>query len=105
MKTIHINQRQPEECTCIEHVRQEIDAIDSTIINLLAQRFAYVREVVKYKGSDHASIEANDRRQQVIQCRSQWAEELGLSPEVIGDIWDRLIAYFIEEEKKIAQNK
>lgn len=96
--------RLPHECCNIMQVRKEIDAIDMDIINLLSTRFAYVREVVKYKEHTEDGIEASDRRAAVINSRCNWADEAGLSPDVIGNIYNILIDYFIEEEKKIIQN-
>lgn len=93
--------KQPSECTNINEVRNGIDAIDKTIIELLQKRFLYVKEVVKYKENNPDSIEAPARRQTVIETRRQWAEERGLNPEVIGGIYDTLVQYFIDEEKKI----
>ena len=84
-------------------MRNEIDSIDKVIISLLSKRFEYVKEVVKYKSNDSASIEASGRRKQMLAQRRQWAEENGLSADVIEQIYDRLVAYFIEEEKKIAE--
>ncbi len=99
----NINEKTPQDCTCIEDVRHEIDNIDKVIIRLLSQRFEYVKEVVKYKSNDSASIEASDRRREMLSHRRQWAEENGLSADVIEHIYDTLVAYFIEEEKKIAK--
>ena len=93
--------KQPSECTSLAEVRNEIDNIDKSIIDLLAQRFEYVKEVVKYKGNTPESIKADDRRLAVLNCRRQWAHEAGLSPDVVEHIYDRLIAYFIDEEMKI----
>lgn len=96
-----LNERQPHECTSIEEVRSEIDTIDRQIIRLLSSRFGYVREVVKYKEKTANSIEASDRRMDVMRTRRQWAEEEGLNPDVVEDIYDRLVQYFIDEEKKL----
>lgn len=93
--------KMPHECCNITDVRNEIDNIDREIIRLLSRRSEYVREVVKYKEPTPAGIEANDRRMAVIESRRQWAEEAGLNPDVIGDIYNKLIEYFIAEEKKI----
>lgn len=98
----NINEKLPHECTSITDVRNEIDNIDKVIIGLLSQRFEYVKEVVKYKSKDSTSIEASDRRRQMLAQRREWAEQNGLSADVIEQIYDRLVAYFIEEEKKIA---
>lgn len=99
-----ITNKKPSECTNITEVRNEIDNIDKTIIELLAGRFEYVKEVVKYKDNSRDSIVATNRRNAVIEGRRKLAEEHGLDPDVIAEIYDRLINYFIEEEMKLAQN-
>lgn len=94
----------PQDCTNITEVRNEIDSIDSEIIKLLSERFGYVREVVKYKEKTNTGIEASDRRAAVIESRRKWAEEVNINPDVIENIYNTLIDYFIIEEKKIMQN-
>ncbi len=100
MKTTVTNKK-PSECTNITEVRNEIDNIDNVIISLLSERFQYVKEVVKYKEKTAAGIDAADRKKAVIEQRRQWAEERGLDPDVIEEIYRRLIQYFISEETKI----
>lgn len=97
----YINVKRPSECTNIAEVRSEIDSIDHVIVQLLSKRFQYVKEVVKYKDNTPGSIEAPQRRKAVLECRRKWAEENGLNPDVIENIYDQLIRYFIEEEMKI----
>lgn len=99
--THKITQNTPAECMNITEVRSEIDRIDRVIIELLSERFEYVKEVVKYKDNTPDSIIATDRRTEVLQCRRRWAEEMGLSPDVIEKMYADLIQYFIEEEMKI----
>lgn len=96
-----INGRLPEECSNIAEVRGEIDNIDREIIRLIGVRFDYVREVVKYKTATASGVEASGRRQEVLDTRRQWAQENGLDPDVVEDIYVRLVQYFIDEEKKI----
>ncbi|MCQ2246441.1 MAG: chorismate mutase [Bacteroidaceae bacterium] len=93
----------PGECTNINEVRNEIDNIDFDLIKLLSNRFDYVREVVKYKENTNDGIEASDRRAAVIASRRKWAEEAGINPDVIENIYNTLIDYFITEEKKLIQ--
>lgn len=93
----------PHECSDITEIRNEIDSIDRKIISLLSTRFGYVREVVKYKENTDIGIEASERRAEVIASRRQWAEESGLNPDVIENIYNTLIDYFIEEEKRLLQ--
>lgn len=96
-----ITKNKPCECTNITDVRNEIDNIDRAIISLLSERFEYVKEVVKYKDNTPSSIVASDRRNIVLSQRRQWAEEKGLNPDVIEEIYSKLIQYFISEELKI----
>lgn len=98
---LEINDRLPSECTSIAEVRHEIDNIDKVIVRLLGERFGYVKEVVKYKEKTADSIEASGRRNEALADRRKWAAEAGLDPDVIEELYDRLIRYFIEEEKKI----
>ena len=95
------NKLSPEQCSSLAEVRSEIDCIDQEIIRLLALRSDYVREVVKYKAATPQGIEAPERRAAVISTRREWAAEAGLSPDVVGDIYNRLVDYFIDEEKKL----
>ncbi len=90
----------PSECTSKEEIRSHIDLIDKEIITLFAQRFQYVKEIVKYK-TDAVSIVAEDRKNEVIRVRGQWAEELGLDKEAFEKIYAILIEYFIKEEMKL----
>lgn len=96
-----ITTKRPSECTSISEVRQEIDHIDQVIIKLISERFGYVKEVVKYKEPNAGSIEAPQRRIDMMVQRRQWAEEGGLNPDAIEHIYNELVEYFISEEKKI----
>lgn len=96
-----VNEKKPQECTNLEEVRHEIDNIDQSIIDLLSTRFEYVKQVVKYKEKTANGIEATDRKKAVFATRRQWAAEKGLDPDVIEEIYVRLVQYFIDEEKKI----
>lgn len=98
---LNVTNKKPSECTNITEVRNEIDNIDKVIVTLLSERFQYVKEVVKYKANTPDSIVASDRRNAVLAQRRQWAQELGLDPDVIEEIYTRLIQYFISEEMKI----
>lgn len=96
--------KKPEECQNIEDVRAAIDEIDMKLIDLLAERFLYVKEVVKYKENSLDSIIAHKRREEVINTRKKWATEKGLDPEVIAKLYILLTEYFISEEIKMMKN-
>lgn len=92
--------RMPSECNSKEDIRQQIDSIDREIITLFSQRFQYVKEIVKYK-TDAESVIAEDRKNEVIRVRGEWAEELGLDKTAFEQIYAILIEYFIKEEMNL----
>jgi isochorismate pyruvate lyase len=96
--------KKPENCTSIAEIRDEIDCIDKKIIELLGERYKYVKEIVKYK-SNAVEVKAQKRYDEVFTLRRKWAEENGLSPDVIEDVYKILVHYFIDEQMKILKVK
>ena len=94
----------PEECLNIHAIRQEIDAIDRKVIELLGQRFNYVKAAAQFK-KDADGVKAIDRLNAMLQQRRIWAEEAELNPDAIEKIYRDLVGYFIEEELKHWESK
>lgn len=90
----------PEECTTIAEVRAEIDALDAQIVQLLGQRFHYVKSIVRFKQNE-AEVAAPDRFAAVLAQRREWAAEVGLAPDIVEALYRLLIGHFIEEETKL----
>ena len=88
--------KKPEACENIQDIRNAIDEIDREIIQLYAQRDAYVREIVKFKSSDEGII-AMERQAKVLQQRKAWAAEMGLDPE----LFEKLFGLLIEKNIQI----
>ena len=93
----------PEKCSTIQEIRTEIDRIDQEIIRLLGERYGYVKAVVKFKTSE-TSVRAPDRVATMLQKRRAWAEEAGLSPDIIEKLYSDLVNYFIQQEMRILKN-
>jgi isochorismate pyruvate lyase len=89
--------RPPEECASIEDVRLGIDALDREIIALIGRRAHYVEAAARFKTGE-SSVRAPERRKAMLEARRRWAEEEGLSPEVIEAVYETLVAYFIDRE-------
>jgi isochorismate pyruvate lyase len=82
--------KKPQACETIDEIREAIDQLDLEIIQLFSLRHEYVKEIVKFKSGDE-SIVANDRREHVLTQRKAWAEERGLDPEMMEEIFRLLI--------------
>lgn len=85
----------------IEDVRDAIDELDGKIIALLGKRFQYVKEIIKFKEKNEASIVAKERRESVIRTRRNLAVKNGLNPDVIEELYRNLISHFIAEELRL----
>jgi len=85
----------------MEEIRNEIDSIDFEIIRLIGLRYQYVKEIVRYKEKTIESVVAGKRKAFVIEKRKEWAALNGLEPDLIEEIYQRLIEYFINKEMQI----
>ncbi len=101
MSDLHIR---PCDCNSKEEIRTQIDKIDLELIKLFALRYDFVKEIVKYKEKTLVEIVAEDRKKQVIEQRSEWAEKLGLDKETYANIFRFLLEHNISKEIEIARN-
>ena len=80
--------------------RNQIDAIDTQIIQLLGERFHIVKAVGDYKKlHDIQPLQAH-RWQEVLQSRIQMAEENGIDPKWIQEISEKIHQYALRLETK-----
>ena len=91
---------QIKECLNIGDVRVEIDRIDKQIIELLGERYQYIKEIVRFK-SDSNDVEAPVRYNEVLKVRRIWASEAGINADIIEKLYSDLMQYFISEQKKM----
>jgi isochorismate pyruvate lyase len=89
--------KSPEECQNMTEIRSEIDNLDRQVIQILGQRFAYVKAAAKFK-TDATSVKAPERFQSMLQQRRIWAEVEGLNPDAIEKLYRDLVNHFIQEE-------
>lgn len=80
----------PEDCTTMIEVRVGVDAVDRALMELLDQRFGYMRAAARIKPSRDA-VRDEARKASVIAAAVADAEARGLPADVIGDIWERLV--------------
>jgi isochorismate pyruvate lyase len=89
--------KQPEQCKNLQEIRLEIDRIDHEIIRLIAERSGYVKAASAFKKSETA-VRDDKRVFEVIESKKQLAAEYGISAELIGEIYERLIRHFVNQE-------
>jgi chorismate mutase len=99
------NCKKAVECNSKEEIRHQIDLVDAELIRLFAVRTEYVREITKFKDNSAEEIIAEERKQQVIKLRSEWAEKMGLNKEIYAKLFTMLLEHNISLEFEIVNNK
>ena len=85
------------ECKNLEEIRNGIDFIDNQIVKLISERAEYVQEAAKFKKSEQ-SVRDEKRVALVIESKKQLALKYNISPELIGDLYQRMIDFFVQQE-------
>ena len=97
--------KRPWECADMSEVRTEIDLIDATLVDLIAERFGYVDRAWQLKMTTREGAVVQWRIQQVIDRVKERAAEKNLPPEMIemvGAQWRNMIGWFVQfEEEKL----
>jgi isochorismate pyruvate lyase len=85
----------------MDQVRAEIDRLDASILDLVAERFGYVDRAWQLK-THKAEAVVPWRIQQVINRVRARATEKGVPPELAEALWRQMIGWFIQyEEEKL----
>ncbi len=92
-----------KKCNTLEEAREEIDKIDDKIVELIAARNAYIKQIAHFKNSID-EIKAKDRIDSVIDRMRLRAIELDLSPNLINDLYVRMIDAMVDTEVAEFQN-
>jgi isochorismate pyruvate lyase len=90
----------PEACASLTEVRAAIDTLDRDLLAILGRRAGYVHAAARFK-TDATSVRAPDRVQTMLGQRRAWAEEEGLDPEVIAQLFTLLVDYFTRREQAV----
>ena len=75
----------------LKALRDEIDVVDSQLVELLAKRRAITTKVGELKSQVGMPIYAPDREASLLKMRREQAVDAGISPDVIEDVLRRLM--------------
>ena len=92
--------RPPADCAEMSQVRAEIDRIDVALVDLIAERFAYVDRAWQLKMKINEGARVTWRIQEVIDKVKSRAGERRLPPELAEALWRQMIGWFIQYEEE-----
>ena len=84
-------------CTTLNEAREKIDAVDEQIVALIAERNNYIKQIAHFKTSIE-EVKAEERIDAVISRVREQAISLDLSPNLINDLYVRMIDAMVESE-------
>ena len=91
----------PASLTQLADLRAGIDAIDTELMTLLAERLAHVDQVVKVKAQTGISAAAPTRYAAVIDRVRTLATTAGFDADIAENMWRAMIDALIAREKKV----
>ena len=86
-----------EQCQSMEDVRAGVDALDSRLVALLAERFGYMRAAARIK-QDRNAVRDEARKQQVITQAVEQGKALGVPADRLAEMWEVLVEASIAYE-------
>lgn len=96
------------ECKSLEEVRENIDRIDKQIVNLIAERSTYVVQAANFKKNSD-DVKAPQRVEKVISKVRILANDYGVDPSIVENIYRTMINSFINleisEHEKLLQKE
>ena len=84
----------------LETLRSKIDVLDYQLIDILKQRFAITNEIGEIKKLRNVVVLQIDRWKKVLESRSEYAEEQGLSRELVATLFSEIHKESIKEQSE-----
>lgn len=84
----------------LKEIREHIDRLDSIVVYALAERMSFVEKVALYKKECNLPRYQPEREKQIIEQKRALAKQTGLNPDLIEDLYKRIIedAHRIEKD-------
>jgi isochorismate pyruvate lyase len=86
-----------KKCNSLEEVREEVDKIDEQIVSLIAKRNDYIKQAANFKTSID-EVKSHDRIDFIMQRVRKKAIEHNVNPNMIEDLFTRMIDEMVETE-------
>ena len=84
-------------------LRGEIDDIDSELLQLLARRMEVSAQIGEYKKSHNVTVVQMDRWKKILAEHVATGSDLGLSPELITEVFEAVHQASIERQSRIME--
>jgi len=90
----------PEDCHDMTELRASIDALDAELVSKLKARAAYIDRAAVLKKGNGLPARIDDRVEEVVANVRAKATAQGLDPDLVEDLWRRIIDWSIAREEQ-----
>jgi chorismate mutase len=87
LKYRHPTSKDRDFISVLGELREQIDHVDRELFEILSQRMEIVEKMGLYKKKNNVTVFQKNRWQEISETRTKWAEELGLNPEFMWDLF------------------
>ena len=93
-----------KKCETLEELREEVDKVDEMIVELIAVRNDYIKQAAGFKHTVD-EIKTDERIDDVLNHVRHKALMLGVSPNMVADIYKKMIDEMVETEIAELRNR
>ena len=87
----------------LANLRSEIDDIDSELLQLLARRMEVSSQIGEYKKRNNVTVVQMDRWKKILEEHIATGSDLGLSPQLINEVFEAIHQASIEQQSHIME--
>jgi len=86
-----------KKCNSLQEVRDEIDLVDTQLVELISQRSHLIRQAAGFKNSVD-EVKAEDRIDEIMQRVRKKGIELNINPNMLSELFKIMIDEMVETE-------
>ena len=86
-----------KKCNSLQEVRDEIDLVDTQLVELISQRSHLIRQAAGFKNSVD-EVKAEDRIDEIMQRVRKKGIELNINPNMLSQLFKIMIDEMVETE-------
>ncbi|WP_237563104.1 bifunctional 3-deoxy-7-phosphoheptulonate synthase/chorismate mutase type II [Algoriphagus kandeliae] len=101
LKTRKVHFEGSEALNQLEDIRQQIDQADHDLLEALHRRMELIEKIGEYKKLNNVAVLQLERWQEILKTRPDWAQKLGINPELIAEIFGLLHQESIRKQTEI----
>jgi isochorismate pyruvate lyase len=93
------------DTSLLTDLRNDIDAVDRALVELLAKREKLVERVLTIKKAENLPARIPVRVNEVVNNAAARAAEIGMNPDLARTVWSAMVEWFVAHEEKQLSRK